>query len=287
MQGTIKEKGFWVFIFILVGILIPILLSGCIPPKKREVSKPSPPKEIVKKKSVEEALPVEQDEKHTGYILAKKLFEEGLKRGWDLSSTPVNMIGEEYPGPTYVVERREGIVDAIREYGIRSWSVMEPSVVLSYLAKDKFIIGLDSASTKIIADSLRVAGYAPGEVIAGGFDTFGILREVREGYITAAIIGEFSITLLELGYRTIEKQAYPTYSPELLERGIEGSGEFRIYAAPDGEVLDVEITQTSGWPAFDKEIRDTLLKWKFNPIEKDGVVNYRGKFKFYRVLEQS
>jgi len=66
--------------------------------------------------------------------------------------------------------------------------------------------------------------------------------------------------------------------PEVIPR--EGEGGVKIYVAPTGQVLDVEITRSSGWPAFDKEIRSALLRWRFTPVDEPGIKTYEGDFYF-------
>lgn len=83
-----------------------------------------------------------------------------------------------------------------------------------------------------------------------------------------------------LGTREILRSPHPDYPEEMQKRGVEGGGEVRVHVAPSGEVMDVEILKTSGWPAFDGEIRSTLYRWKFSPIEQEIVKQYPGQFKF-------
>ena len=88
------------------------------------------------------------------------------------------------------------------------------------------------------------------------------------------------ITFKGLGSRKPERTPQPTYPPEMEQRGVEGEGEVKIHVAPTGQVLDVEITRSSGWPAFDKEIRSALLKWRFTPVDEPGIKTYEGDFYF-------
>jgi len=92
--------------------------------------------------------------------------------------------------------------------------------------------------------------------------------------------GPMSIALKGLGSRKVEKAPSPTYPVEMEARGIEGKGRVRIYVAPSGEVVNVEIIRSSGWLAFDKEIRETLLKWKFSPVDEPAIEVYEGEFYF-------
>jgi len=97
-----------------------------------------------------------------------------------------------------------------------------------------------------------------------------------------AITGEQEspIKFRGLGTRKIERKVMPRYPKEMEKRGIGGEGEVRVYVAPTGEVLSVELVQTSGWIAFDEEIRNTLYKWRFSPINENVVKSYPAVFKF-------
>lgn len=140
-----------------------------------------------------------QDERRAGYMIGKRLFEEGRKKGWDLTKAHVAM-PVEVPGAMYGVVRSQGILDAMKEYGITSYEVIDAgglemttveSRETSYLLanpKTKFMIGLGGICTDRLTDSLKAAGKKPGEVIAGGFDTTPTtLTGIREGYVTATI----------------------------------------------------------------------------------------------------
>ncbi len=96
----------------------------------------------------------------------------------------------------------------------------------------------------------------------------------------AGVQGPVGITFKGLGTRRPERAPQPTYPREMEEKGIEGEGRVRIYVAATGEVLDVEIIRTSGWRAFDKEIHNTLLKWRFSSIDEPEVKTYEGEFYF-------
>lgn len=140
-----------------------------------------------------------QDEKKAGYDLAVRLFQEGEKQEIDLSQAHVAM-SVEVPGAMYGAVRAEGVIEAMEEFGITSYEIidaggLEMTVVenrqISYLLshpETKFLIGLGGITTDRLADSLKGAGLPPGEIIAGGFDTTpGTINGLREGYIIATI----------------------------------------------------------------------------------------------------
>lgn len=140
-----------------------------------------------------------QDEIRAGYMVGRRLFEEAEAQGWDLTDAHVAM-SVEVPGAVYGVQRSQGILNAMEEFGITSYEIIDAgglemttveSRQTSYLLghpETTFMIGLGGITTDRITDSLRAAGYGPGEILGGGFDTTpATLDGIREGYITATI----------------------------------------------------------------------------------------------------
>jgi len=140
-----------------------------------------------------------QNERRAGRIIAERLFKKGKEKGWDLTTAHVAM-PVEVPGAMYGVVRSQGILDAMKEYGITSYEIIDAGGLemttveqreTSYLMahpETKFMIGLGGIVTDRITDSLKAAGYAPGEIIGGGFDCCpGTLTGLKEGYMEATI----------------------------------------------------------------------------------------------------
>lgn len=140
-----------------------------------------------------------QNERRAGYLIAKRCFEKGKEKGWDLTKAHVAM-PVEVPGAMYGVVRSQGIQDAMAEYGITSFEIIDAgglemttveSRETAYLLahpETKFIFGLGGICTDRITDSLKAAGYGPGEIIGGGFDCApGTLTGLEEGYMEATI----------------------------------------------------------------------------------------------------
>ena len=140
-----------------------------------------------------------QNERRAGYIIGRRLFEAGKRKGWDLTNAHVVM-PVEVPGAMYGVVRSRGILDAMKEYGITSYEIIDAGGLemttveqreTSYLIahpETNFIIGLGGIVTDRITDSLKAAGYNPGEIIGGGFDTTpGTLTGLKEGYMEATV----------------------------------------------------------------------------------------------------
>ena len=139
-----------------------------------------------------------QDDEQVAYKLGIRLFEEGKKRGIDLANAHI-VFGVEKPGHAYAVLRAAGIKRAMEKYGIISFEELDTGYEMgivearmtAYLIANPhttFIIGAGGMATDRLAASIKGAGLAPGEVIAGGFDTTpGTLQGIREGYITATI----------------------------------------------------------------------------------------------------
>jgi len=140
-----------------------------------------------------------QSERRAGYMVAYRLFQEGEKNGVDFASAHVAMAAE-VPGAAYATVRSQGVRDAMEEFGIESFEMidaggLEMTVVeerqSSYLVahpETTFFLGAGGICTDRITSSLKAAGLEPGEVIAGGFDLApGTIEGLKGGYITATI----------------------------------------------------------------------------------------------------
>ncbi|MEA1964078.1 MAG: substrate-binding domain-containing protein [Candidatus Aerophobetes bacterium] len=140
-----------------------------------------------------------QSERRAGLMVARRLFEKAKELGWDLTKAHVAM-PVEVPGAMYGVVRAQGVQDAMKEYGITSFEIidaggLEASTVeareTSYLLghpETTFMIGLGGICTDRITDSLKATGYGPGEILGGGFDCApGTLTGLKEEYMVATI----------------------------------------------------------------------------------------------------
>jgi len=140
-----------------------------------------------------------QNEVRAGYIIGKRIFETGIKKGIDPKKAHLVM-PVEVPGAAYGVQRSKGILKAAEEYGIESYEILdagglemttveqrETSYFLAH-PETTFAIGLGGIVTDRLTTALKNAGKKPGEIVAGGFDTCpGTLQGLKEGYIEATI----------------------------------------------------------------------------------------------------
>jgi TonB family protein len=147
---------------------------------------------------------------------------------------------------------------------------------------------VEKEAKKVIPGSPTYTGLPPkiSSPIRGGIPSFlpsvGSEEEGKERI--SGVKGPVGITFKGLGARKPERAPQPIYPPEMERRGVEGEGKIRIYVAPTGQVVDVEIIRTSGWRAFDKEIYSTLLKWRFTSVDEPGIKSYEGEF-YFRFLK--
>jgi simple sugar transport system substrate-binding protein len=141
-----------------------------------------------------------QNERRAGYVIARRLFETGKAKGWDLTNVRV-AAAVEVPGANYGVVRSAGIKDAMAELGITTeldiidaggleMTTVE-SRITAYLTAHpdtKFIFGLGGICTDRLTSSLKNAGKEAGEVISGGFDAApGTIEGLKSGYVEASI----------------------------------------------------------------------------------------------------
>jgi simple sugar transport system substrate-binding protein len=141
-----------------------------------------------------------QSERRAGYVIARRVFETGKNKGWDITGAHV-AAAVEVPGANYGVVRSQGIEDAMKEFGMTGkidvvdaggleMTTVE-SRITSYLIahpETKFLFGLGGICTDRLTSSLKNAGKSPGEVIAGGFDTApGTLEGLKSAHVEATI----------------------------------------------------------------------------------------------------
>ena len=62
----------------------------------------------------------------------------------------------------------------------------------------------------------------------------------------------------------------PVYPREAAIRGDHGAVTLLIHISPEGLASDVDIAQSSGYPALDQAARNAVWKWHFLPAVKDG-----------------
>jgi len=84
------------------------------------------------------------------------------------------------------------------------------------------------------------------------------------------------------GGRKIERQVEPPYPEWAQRQGITGAVEVKCWVLLSGEVRNVEISQSSGWPRLDEHASQSLMMWKFEPIKEKiiqwGIVPFRFEF---------
>ena len=114
--------------------------------------------------------------------------------------------------------------------------------------------------------------------IGGG----GISYQVGEGEGVGEGRGRGIRGPLGEGGRKIERQVEPPYPEWAQRQGITGVVEVKCWVLLSGEVRNVEVCQSSGWPKLDEHASQYLMMWKFEPIKEEiiqwGIVPFRFEF---------
>ncbi len=77
-----------------------------------------------------------------------------------------------------------------------------------------------------------------------------------------------------LAYESIIEPQYPMQSRR---RGEQGTVLLRVLVGRDGKPVDIEIAKSSGFHALDRAAREAVLRWRFRPVQINGVnVEARG-----------
>ena len=71
----------------------------------------------------------------------------------------------------------------------------------------------------------------------------------------------------EAGFRNLR----PSYPLEAQIRGEQGAVGLLIHVSPVGTASAVDVIASSGYPVLDRAARNAVLRWRFNPEEKDGI----------------
>jgi simple sugar transport system substrate-binding protein len=140
-----------------------------------------------------------QNERRAGYMLGLKVFSDAKAKGIDLSTAHVAMAAE-VPGAAYATVRSAGVKDAMEEFGITSFEMIDAGGLemttveqreTAYLVahpETTFMLGAGGICTDRLMSSLKAAGKQPGEIIAGGFDaTPGTVEGLKTDYVLASI----------------------------------------------------------------------------------------------------
>ena len=79
------------------------------------------------------------------------------------------------------------------------------------------------------------------------------------------------VALLGAGGRKILRKWNPTYPEWARRHGKTGVVELKVWVLPSGEVRNVEVYRSSGWPTLDRCAIGAAKKWRFEPIEEQKI----------------
>jgi protein TonB len=66
------------------------------------------------------------------------------------------------------------------------------------------------------------------------------------------------------------REVPPVYPREAQRSGTEGWVQVEFTIAPDGTTRDLQVRDSAPKDVFDKAALDSVSKWRFEPIRKDG-----------------
>lgn len=77
-----------------------------------------------------------------------------------------------------------------------------------------------------------------------------------------------------LAYETVIE---PTYPVESRRRGEQGTVLLRVRVGRDGLPIEIDVERSSGYRQLDRAAREAVLRWRFRPVQINGVnVEARG-----------
>lgn len=140
-----------------------------------------------------------QNEQVASYKLAKAVFEKAKADGVDFANAHIGFAAE-VPGAAYAQIRGQGVQDAMVEYGIDSFEMVDgggvemttvESRITAYLQghpETTFMFGAGGICTDRLMSSMKNVGLQPGDIYAGGFDAApGTLEGIKTDYLIASI----------------------------------------------------------------------------------------------------
>ena len=140
-----------------------------------------------------------QSERRAGYMIAYYLFNAAKEKGVDMANAHVAMSAE-VPGAAYATVRSTGVKDAMEEFGITSFEMIDAgglemttveqreTAYLNAHPETTFFMGAGGICTDRLTSALKAAGKAAGEVYAGGFDASpGTVDGLKSDYVLASI----------------------------------------------------------------------------------------------------
>ena len=63
--------------------------------------------------------------------------------------------------------------------------------------------------------------------------------------------------------KPLESNVPPKYPADALRMRAEGTAQLRITVSREGQVMEIEIKQSSGWPSLDQAAVEAVSKWRF------------------------
>jgi protein TonB len=96
------------------------------------------------------------------------------------------------------------------------------------------------------------------------------VRTLQEQLAQARAQREFETNIVQAASLKRIREVPPVYPREAHRAGIEGWVQVEFTIAPDGTTRDLRVRDSNPPQIFDKAALDSVSKWRFEPIRRNG-----------------
>jgi TonB family protein len=96
------------------------------------------------------------------------------------------------------------------------------------------------------------------------------VRTLREQLDAAQQQREFATNIVQAARLKRVREVAPVYPRDAMKAGTEGLVQVEFTIAPDGTTKDLRVVDSTPKKVFDKAALDSVSKWRFEPILRDG-----------------
>ena len=86
--------------------------------------------------------------------------------------------------------------------------------------------------------------------------------------VPSADVPAATLANARLAYESVTEPRYPMDS---IRRGEHGTVLLRVLVGRDGFPKQIDIERSSGFPRLDRSARESVLRWRFRPVQINGV----------------
>lgn len=98
------------------------------------------------------------------------------------------------------------------------------------------------------------------------------VRTLQEQVVEARRLRDFTTNIAQAAALKRVREVPPVYPRDAARTGTEGWVQVEFTIAPDGTTQDLRVLDSAPKDVFDKAAVDSVSKWRFEPVRRDGAV---------------